>query len=104
MNSEYFSPISIDLGAKYTGVLFNQFQAGQFPEKVHTEAELVVIPDKQNLTLSQADRRVKRHQRRGVKRLKMAKRLLKLILKHRFNLDIDHLNDGQKLKKPSMGC
>lgn len=83
------SPIAIDLGAKYTGVLLPQYQAGEDVTETQISGLLVVNTDK--MTWSQQPRRQKRHQMRGFKRRKMAKRLLWLILEHEFDLKRENL-------------
>lgn len=89
MSHETVSPIAIDLGAKYTGVLLPHYQAGEDVTETDLSGLLVVNTDK--MTWSQQPRRQKRHQTRGYKRRKMAKRLLWLILEHEYGVTRDSL-------------
>ena len=69
-NNLNISAISIDLGAKYTGlVTFNKKDSDCFK----TNGYLLKISN--NLVLTMKNRRARRHQRRGIKRRKLAKRL-----------------------------
>ncbi|MBQ9431088.1 MAG: hypothetical protein IJU44_06005 [Kiritimatiellae bacterium] len=81
-----FSPIAFDMGAVNTGIVMTQFCEG---EETHyhpvTGATLSITHN--DLTLGYKSRTQKRHQIRGYKRRKMAKRLLWTILKNRFGLD-----------------
>ena len=79
MKSKVVSPVAVDLGAKFTGVLmFHDIQAGN-PEDLR--ASVLVMPqDGGKITWSQAGRRQRRHQQRNIKRRRLAKRLLRLVL------------------------
>lgn len=89
MTEKTVSPIAIDLGAKYTGVLLPHYEAGEDVTDTDLTGLLIVNTDK--MTWSQQPRRQKRHQMRGYKRRKMAKRLLWLILECEYGLKRDDL-------------
>ncbi|MGC8769714.1 MAG: type II-B CRISPR-associated RNA-guided endonuclease Cas9/Csx12 [Brevinematia bacterium] len=84
--------VSIDQGAKNTGIVIAETEKDSLK---NVEGNVIVI-DEANFKLSQLDRRTKRHQRRGYKRRKLAKRLLKLILEKEFKWDFSKLNKAQK--------
>ncbi|MCC5816361.1 MAG: type II-B CRISPR-associated RNA-guided endonuclease Cas9/Csx12 [Leptospira sp.] len=79
------SPIAIDLGARNTGVYTATYTPGEFltDSDIQKEGFLLQMGD---IQLSQASRRVKRHQLRGNKRKKLVRRLLFLILKEEFGI------------------
>jgi CRISPR system subtype II-B RNA-guided endonuclease Cas9/Csx12 len=79
------SPISIDLGAKFTGVHCVQYYAGTDVTEEPSGGAVVVTSDQ--ITLSQTARRTKRHQRRSAQRHKLARRLLFVVMKEKFGLD-----------------
>lgn len=80
--------LSIDQGAKNTGCLFGQ--------EGDTFKALVLTLNENNIHLSQAERRTKRHQKRNILRRKRAKRLLKVILEKKFSIDIAQLSEEQR--------
>ena len=82
------SPISIDLGAKHTGVCsYSYVDNGDGSTKlIPAQGLLVTIPAKTK-QWEQVTRRVKRHMRRSAKRRKLAKRLIRLILTNEFQFD-----------------
>ncbi len=90
MGKEYISPISIDLGAKHTGVFLAHYVSGSDPAEGARAGHLITAPEggKQR---SQQERTAKRHQRRGYKRAKLAKRLLHVILAEVYKVDLDHV-------------
>ncbi len=96
MDSVYFSPVSIDLGATSTGVYYLQYKEGDIENPDIKSSEVIIVPDEKKLKLSQVDRRQKRHQRRGYKRRKMAKRLLDVILREKYGIDIRKENKAIK--------
>ncbi|MEW6536704.1 MAG: type II-B CRISPR-associated RNA-guided endonuclease Cas9/Csx12 [Candidatus Auribacterota bacterium] len=101
MNNQIISPVGIDFGAKYTGVYYSQFEHDENPLVSENKfGQLIIIPD-DKLTLSQVSRRQKRHQRRTFKRRKMAKRLIIVMLKERYSLDI--LNLDRKFRDEILG-
>jgi len=74
------SPISIDLGAKNTGVFLSHYNEGEAISSNHSQAVTLVMPeDGGGMTWSQQNRTATRHRVRGNERRKMAKRLLKLV-------------------------
>ncbi|MGD8690616.1 MAG: hypothetical protein PVI37_11830, partial [Gammaproteobacteria bacterium] len=85
MENRTISPIAIDLGAKYTGVLLPHYEAGE--DVTETKIFGLVVVNSDKMTWSQQPRRQKRHQMRGYKRRKMAKRLLWLILAHEYGME-----------------
>ena len=89
MTPKYISPVAIDLGAKYTGVFFAHYPSGTDPAEGARSGYLITAPDG-GKQWSQRDRTANRHQRRGYKRAKLAKRLLHAILKEVFKLDLEH--------------
>jgi len=72
-----YSPISVDLGAKNTGVFDYVSEDGNI---ICSNAFLIRIDDSFNT--QQVDRRLKRHQRRNIKRNKFAKKFAAEILKY----------------------
>lgn len=89
MKEEYISPVAIDLGAKHTGVFLAQYSSGSDPAEGSLAGHLITAPDG-GKQWSQQGRTAKRHQRRGYKRAKLAKRLLRLILTENFKLNLQH--------------
>lgn len=90
MDTMHVSPISIDLGAKYTGVFLAHYPSGSDPVDGECAGHLITAPDG-GKQWSQQERTAKRHQRRGYKRAKLAKRLLHVILTEVYKLDLDHV-------------
>ena len=87
------SPVSIDLGAKNTGVYFAHYPAGSSIEYIEKEGKVYQL-EKDSYTLLMASRTARRHQRRGYDRRQMVKRLFKLIWEKHFELEWD--NDVQQ--------
>ncbi len=84
------SPVSIDLGAKNTGVYFAHYEEGASIEDVGKTGEGKVYQlDEDKYTLLMEKRTAARHQRRGYDRRQMVKRLFKLIWENHFGLDWD---------------
>ncbi len=83
---QIISPISIDLGAKNTGVYFAHYEAGSSIEDIEKDGKVYELA-KDSFTLMMTDRTAKRHQRRGYKRRQMVKRLFRLIWCHEFGLE-----------------
>ena len=85
----FISPISIDLGAKNTGVYFAHYPAGislLTDSKQLKKSGKVYQLDKNSYTLLMTNRTAKRHQKRGYDRRQMVKRLFKLIWEQHFGL------------------
>ena len=82
---KYISPISIDLGAKNTGVYSAHYPAGSSLDKIKKEGKVYQL-EKDAYTLLMANRTATRHQRRGHDRRQMVKRLFKLIWEKHFEL------------------
>ena len=82
------SPVSIDLGAKKTGVYFAHYEEGSSLDKIDKEGKVYIL-EKDNYTLLMTNRTAKRHQRRGFDRRQMVKRLFKLIWENYFKLNWD---------------
>lgn len=73
------SPIAIDMGAKYSGLFLAHYgDLDTLKNEPHRKIGAVLNVD-QNFTWSQEARTARRHQTRGYKRRKMAKRLFWLI-------------------------
>lgn len=86
------SPICIDLGAKNTGLYLSHYSEGEDPtnDQIDKDGKVIVI-DGDKVTWSQQNRTSKRHQVRGSKRRKLAKRLLKVILNYEYGIDVSTL-------------
>ena len=80
------SPISIDLGAKNTGVYFAHYSAGSSLEDIEKEGKVYRL-DKDKYTLMMVSRTAARHRRRGYKRRQMVKRLFRLVWCEEFGLE-----------------
>ena len=87
-HSDIISPVSIDLGAKNTGVYFAHYSAESSLEEIDKEGKVYQL-EKDSYTLLMANRTAARHQRRGYDRRRMVKRLFKLIWEKHFNLTWD---------------
>ena len=85
-NNLIISPISIDLGAKNTGVYFAHYSAGSSLEDIEKDGKVYQL-EKDKFTLMMGSRTAFRHQRRGYKRRQMAKRLFRLIWCEEFGLE-----------------
>ena len=85
---ETISPLVIDLGANNTGILMPHFLAEAGLGSSASAGMVVHIPD-DKLTFAQESRRAKRHQKRGLLRRKMAKRLFRLIMDRVFGFDVN---------------
>ena len=86
-------PIAIDLGSKNTGVYVAHYPAGT-TLLAHQPGQLaqrgkVYSLEKDAYTLLMVERTQMRHQRRGIDRRKMVKRLFKLIWQKHFELPWD---------------
>ena len=88
VKEQIISPISIDLGAKNTGVYFAHYKAGSSIEDIEKEGKVYQL-EKDSYTLLMANRTARRHQRRGFDRRQMVKRLFKLIWEKHFGLEWD---------------
>lgn len=82
-----YSPISLDLGAKNTGVYMAHRDEGG---NLKTEGAVVCLSNGK-ITYMQKTRTAKRHQRRSIKRKHLVRRLLWQILEGHFGLDYDAL-------------
>ena len=82
------SPISIDLGAKYTGVYFAHYPAGSCIHSIEKMGRVYQL-EKDDYTLMMTNRTAARHQRRGYKRKNMVKRLFRLIWCQELGLEWD---------------
>ena len=87
----FISPISIDLGAKNTGVYFAHYSADMrdFNSSQFQKFGKVYHLEKDKYTLLMRDRIAHRHQKRGHDRRQMVKRLFKLIWEKHFGLEWD---------------
>jgi len=78
---QVISPISLDLGGKYTGVYMPHYYTGVLPEKDDAVMATLVMPeDGDKITWSQTNRTATRHRIRSNKRRKLAKRLTKVVI------------------------
>ena len=77
-NPKFISPIAIDLGAKNTGVYFAHYPKNSTLDQIEKKGKVYKLDD-QSYTFLMEDRTAKRHQRRGLDRRQMVKRLFKLI-------------------------
>ena len=90
---KYISPISIDLGAKNTGVYSAHYRAGSPLDDIEKKGKVYQL-EKDAYTLLMVNRTATRHQKRGYDRRRMVKRLFKLIWEKHFGLPWD--NDVQQ--------
>ena len=86
--SEVISPVSIDLGAKNTGVHFAHYEAGSSLREIEKEGKVYQLSSN-GYTLLMNKRTAVRHQRRGFDRRQMVKRLFRLIWCKEFKLPWD---------------
>ncbi|TGK12365.1 type II-B CRISPR-associated RNA-guided endonuclease Cas9/Csx12 [Leptospira fletcheri] len=91
------SPIAIDLGAKNTGVVYTTYPPHSKPQGIHG-ATLIL----DNLKLSQVDRRAKRHQRRNYSRMRLARRLVYLIVRSHYKVPENDLTPEVKVELQSL--
>ncbi|QUE30581.1 type II-B CRISPR-associated RNA-guided endonuclease Cas9/Csx12 [Francisella philomiragia] len=82
-------PIAIDLGAKNTGVFSAFYDKGLKLENLNNKAGKVYELSKDSYTLLMNNRTAKRHQRRGIDRKQLVKRLFRLIWNEKLNLEWD---------------
>jgi len=100
--TKLISPISIDLGAKYTGVHLGNYSQGE--SFLDGEYKGVVIVDNNKKTWSQSSRRTARHTQRSLNRRRLAKRFLRVVLSKAVGLDISlKINQQQTLEDFLMG-
>ena len=84
---QFISPISVDLGAKNTGVYFAHYEAGSALDEIQNKKGKVYQLEKDKYTLLMQNRTANRHQKRGFDRRQMVKRLFKLIWTKHFKLE-----------------
>lgn len=84
MTKKIISPISIDLGAKYTGVYLNHYSSGDM--FFDGEQKHIIIVDENDKIWLQKSRTAKRHMRRSLQRRRLAKRFLRLVLHEELKL------------------
>ncbi len=88
--SDFISPVSIDLGAKNTGVYFAHYPADcSLDSSDFKKSGKVYQLGKDKYTLLMAGRTAARHRRRGYDRRQMVKRLFKLIWEKHLKLPWD---------------
>ena len=85
--SEKVLAIAIDLGAKNTGVYSSFYNKGDLLENLEHKQGKVYELSKDSYTLLMNDRTAKRHQRRGIDRKQLVKRLFKLIWINQLKLE-----------------
>lgn len=95
----WISPIAVDMGATRTGCLNLTYREGEEPA---AHDGFVVMVDASDITLSQASRRAKRHQRRGYTRARLARRLLYLILDKHYGIPATELNPAARIQLQSL--
>ncbi len=88
--TKFISPIAVDLGGRYTGVYINHYVAGDLSNEAAKMFTIVLPEDGDKMTWSQAARTATRHRIRSNKRRKLAKRLMRVVLRHQL---------GRALKK-----
>lgn len=81
---EYAKPIAIDLGAQGTGVWTNLYPAGAGADPAAAAAGYSLRINKDAMTFMMPQRTAARHMRRGFKRRKLAKRLVRLWVADRW--------------------
>ncbi len=83
---EIIAPLAIDFGAANSGVVSYTYSSGNLLNEPDTvkKGYLFKVGD---IQFSQRNRLARRHQRRGIKRRQMARRLIFLILKDYFKID-----------------
>jgi hypothetical protein len=84
MAKKYYSTVGIDLGSTSTGFFEMSWNEGA---KDISTSSAVIIADPVSKTWMQENRRIKRHQRRNIKRRKLAKRLLKTIIENEYSIE-----------------
>lgn len=82
-------PIAIDLGAKNTGVFSAFYDKGTKLENLNNKSGKIYELSKDSYTLLMNSRTTKRHQRRGLDRKQLVKRLFRLIWTEKLNLEWD---------------
>jgi len=87
MRKKMILPIAIDLGAKNTGVFSAVYHHGTDVAQVDSKMGKVYELTKDSYTLLMDSRTAKRHQRRGLDRKQLVKRLFKLIWTEQLNLE-----------------
>lgn len=80
------SPVSVDFGAKTSGVYYADYPEGAKLDEMDKRGEVL---DYDKYTVLLKERTANRHARRGYKRRRMAKRLLRLVLQNHFNFPAD---------------
>ncbi|MBC6415658.1 MAG: type II-B CRISPR-associated RNA-guided endonuclease Cas9/Csx12 [Bdellovibrionales bacterium] len=87
--NDFISPIAVDLGAKNTGVYFTHYKVGSSLDEIQKNKKGIVYK-LDNYTLLMQERTIHRHQKRGLDRRQMLKRLFKLIWIKHFKLEWNH--------------
>ncbi len=93
-NNKVISPISLDVGAKFTGVYYAKYPKKTNMDQIEKQGEVLIYNkkddenkkhDEKHYTILLKNRTAKRHQRRGQDRLRFAKRLFVVILEKYFH-------------------
>lgn len=84
--------VAVDLGTCNTGVVSYLYEPGQDPAEGDIFGTLIRVPAENPSRWDQAPRRQSRHQRRGHKRRKLARRLLHSVLQGGMGLPVDELS------------
>lgn len=93
MNRTILSPIAVDLGAVNTGVV----SLPELTSSVESLNAATIVINPGDITFGQKKRTARRHQVRVYKRRKMAKRLLWVILKSYYKVNVDSLGIKEKI-------
>ena len=82
MTGQILSPIAFDMGAAHTGIFSFTQRAGEALRPEDRHFYTIVLPQESSqFTYSMQGRTAKRHQVRGYKRFKLARRLLSVLIK-----------------------
>ena len=87
--SKKILPIAIDLGAKNTAVFTGFYDKGTRLEDLNNKQGKVYELTKDSYTLLMSSRTANKHQRRGLDRRQLVKRLFRLIWTEKLNLHWD---------------
>lgn len=100
-NTLYKAAISIDLGARSTGLFTVVHPANRFPTKADALTAAILVPDDSGFTASQKARTMRRHVIRSKKRYAMAVKNASAAqrrtgLKERLSQNKEELNHGNR--------
>jgi len=95
MKKKTISPIALDLGAKNTGAYFAHYTENSSLADIEKDGKVYQL-DNNSYTYLMQGRTAARHQRRCIKRRKLAKRLFKLIWENHFGLSTTTVGKRRK--------